>query len=109
MEAARKEARPGTQRALLGLGVGALAVSLIPSLSNSSLSAKASDRLHYFLRALSFPSVRKGNWKGFGFSCLDLKKEKILLIYIHIKIDVCVCVCTDTYVYIFCAYTHTFF
>lgn len=81
--------------------------SLALSLSNSSSSAMASDRLNCFLRALSFPSVNKGNWEGFGFSSFGIKKKQKknpkrtpknflqtyrgLFTYVHTHAHVCAC------------------
>ena len=85
------------------VAAAAAAVSLIhlACQSNSSLSAKASDQLNCFLRALPFPSMNKGSWEGFGF--FNIKKYFLTHIYTDIK-NRCVCMCiTCKYIY-----THTY-
>ena len=69
--------------------------------SNSSLSAKESDQLHCFLRALPFPSMNKGSWEGFGF--FNIKKY-LTHAYTDIK-NRCVCMCVCIYIYI---HIHTY-
>lgn len=98
---------PGNTEGSLGTWfMSTCSFSLIFSLSNSSSSAKASDRLNCFLRALPFPSVNKGNREGCEFNSGD-KKYSLA----HIKIDVCACVCIKcmwVYVHV-CTHVYIFF